>query len=116
MCVLGAGEHLLHRFCQHLPWDRVDRRLPNGHGQPSPGDQANADTTRQMYAGVLAPRHTGTDFGLVRNIGIIAGIFDHTAASLVCCIRARVQLKRDLLPSGQANAGMRKATLVDQGT
>ena len=52
----------------------------------------------------------------MRNIGIIAGIFDHTAASLVCCIRARVQLKRDLLPSGQANAGMRKATLVDEGT
>jgi hypothetical protein len=50
----------------------------------------------------------------VGDVGIIAGIFDDAAVSLVSCIGTRVQLKGDELTYGETNPGSGKAPLVDE--
>jgi hypothetical protein len=36
-----------------------------------------------MHSRLLTPYDTSADLGFMRDIGIIAGIFDHTAAALM---------------------------------
>src|SRR5262245_13901762 len=67
-----------------------------------------------MHAGGLAPHHARADLSLVRDIGIIARIFDHTTVTLVSRIRARMQSKGDLLPYGQANRHLRNILLINE--
>src|SRR5215813_4463169 len=67
-----------------------------------------------MHTGGLAPHHTSTDLSLVRDIGIIARIFDHAAIALMGRIGTRMQSKGDLLPYGQANRHLRNVLLIDE--
>src|SRR5215813_7922289 len=67
-----------------------------------------------MHTGGLAPHHTSTDLSLVRDIGIIARIFDHAAIALMGRIGTRMQSKGDLLPYGQANGHVRHGLLIEE--
>jgi len=80
---LGLRQDLLHGLGEHLARDRINRWLSWQDWQAFFGDQANPLTAYKMHARLGMPRHTGTDFGLVRDIRVITSIFNDTATPFV---------------------------------
>src|SRR5262245_6955889 len=111
---LGLRQNLLHSLGEHLARDRIDGWLSWRDWQAFFGDQANPLTTYKMHARLGMPRHAGTDFGQVRDIRVIASIFNDAAVPFVWGIGTGVEHKCNVLTYRQADSSLAKVSLVDQ--
>ena len=100
---LGLRQDLVHGLGEHLAWDRINRWLSWWHWQPFFGDQANSRAAYEMYPRLGMPRHAGTDFGQVRDVRVVARIFNNAAAPFVQSIGTGVEHKCDVLAYRQAD-------------
>jgi len=111
---LGLRQDLLHGLDEHLARDRINCWLSGRDGQAFFGNQANSLTTHKMYARLGMPCHTGTDFGLVRDIRVITSIFNDAATPFVWRIGTGVEDKCNMFAYRQVDRGLAKVSLIDE--
>jgi len=111
---LGLRQDLLHGLSEHLARDRINGWLSWRDGQAFFGDQANPLTAHKMYARPGMPRHTGTDLSQVRDVRVIASIFNDAATPFVWRIGTGVEHKCNVSAYRQMDSGLAKVSLVNE--
>src|SRR5215831_10963614 len=111
---LGLRQDFLHGLNKHLAWDRINCWLSWRDWQAFFGDQANPRTAHKMHPRLGMPGHTGANLSQVRDVRVVACIFNDAAAPFVWGIRTGVEHKCNVLAYRQVDSGLAKVSLIDE--
>ncbi len=100
----GCGGDFGDGVTHHPPRHRIDRRLARRHRKPGPRHGADALAGAKRHAGAgRAEPHRGDDKRAMRNIGIVAGVFDHASGRRVLVPSRHGQRKARPLAARQSH-------------
>ncbi len=92
-CSAGRAGDFGDGIAHHLPRHRIDGGFAGRNGKARPGDRADALAGAKRHAGAgRAEPHRGDDQRAVRDVRIVAGVFDHAggrAPLIHACQRQR---------------------------